>query len=208
VEDEFRVEVELDDDEHGYSLGERLRALDLDDDARERLGRRVLVTRDGSRLFLYATSDAQAREAAELVRSLVDADELSAEIRVTRWHPIEQDWKDASISLPRTSEEEDAEYAAREAAEAEEAAIEGEYDWQVVVHLPGRDEAVELADRLRRDGVPVARRWRYVRAGALTEERAEELAERLRRELSEDVDVFVEPNLSDVRLPAFQFLTF
>ncbi len=208
VEDEFRVEVELDDDEHGYSLGERLRALDLDDDARERLGRRVLVTRDGSRLFLYATSDAQAREAAELVRSLVDADELSAEIRVTRWHPIERAWKDASVPLPRTPEEEEAEYAAREAAEAEEAAIEGEYDWQVVVHLPGRDEAVELADRLRRDGVPVARRWRYVRAGALTEERAEELAERLRRELPDDVDVYVEPNLSDVRLPAFQFLTF
>jgi hypothetical protein len=208
VEDEFRVEVELDDDEHGYSLGERLRALDLDDDARERLGRRVLVTRDGSRLFLYATSDAQAREAAELVRSLADADELSAEIRVTRWHPIERAWKDASVPLPRTPEEEEAEYAAREAAEAEEAAIEGEYDWQVVVHLPGRDEAVELADRLRRDGVPVARRWRYVRAGALTEERAEELAERLRRELPDDVDVYVEPNLSDVRLPAFQFLTF
>ena len=137
-----------------------------------------------------------------------DADELSAEIRVTRWHPIEQDWKDASIPLPRTPEEEDAEYAAREAAEAEEAAIEGEHDWLVVVHSPGRDEAVELADRLRREGVPVARRWRYVRAGALTEERAEELAERLRRELSDDVDVFVEANLSDVRLPAFQFLTF
>jgi hypothetical protein len=208
VEDEFRVEVELDDDEHGFSLGERLRALDLDDDARERLGGRVLVTRDGSRLFLYAASDAQAREAADVVRSLVDADELSAEIRVTRWHPIEQDWKDASVPLPRTPEEEEAEYAAREAAEAEEAAVEGEYDWQVVVHLPGRDEAVELADRLRREGVPVARRWRYVRAGALTEERAEELAERVRRELSGDVDVFVEANLSDVRLPAFQFLSF
>jgi hypothetical protein len=208
VEDEFRVEVELDDDEHGFSLGERLRALDLDDDARERLGGRVLVTRDGSRLFLYAASDAQARKAADVVRSLVDADELSAEIRVTRWHPIEQDWKDASVPLPRTPEEEEAEYAAREAAEAEEAAVEGEYDWQVVVHLPGRDEAVELADRLRREGVPVARRWRYVRAGALTEERAEELAERVRRELSGDVDVFVEANLSDVRLPGFQFLSF
>lgn len=208
MNDEFRVEVELDDDEHGYSLGERLRALDLDDDARERLGGRVLVTRDGSRLFLYAASDTQAREAAGLVRSLVDADELTAEVRVTRWHPIEQAWKDASIPLPRTPEEEEAEYAAREAAEAEEAAIEGRYDWQVVVHLPGRDEAMELADRLRGEGVPVARRWRYVRAGALTEERAEELAERLRRELSSDVDVYVEANLSDVRLPAFQFLSF
>ena len=208
MNDEFRVEVELDDDEHGYSLGERLRALDLDDEVRERLGRRVLVTRDGSRLFLYAANEAQARDAAEVVRSLLDADELTAEIRVTRWHPVEEAWKDASIPLPRTPEEEEAEYAAREAAEAEEAEIEGEYDWHVVVRLPGRDEAVEVARRLEAAGVPVARRWRYVVAGVLTEERAEELAERLRAELPNDADISVEANLSDLRLPMFQFLPF
>ena len=209
MNDEFRVEVELDDDdEHGYSLGERLRALDLDDEVRERLGRRVLVTRDGSRLFLYAANEAQAREAAEVVRSLVDADELTAEIRVTRWHPVEEAWKDASIPLPRTPEEEEAEYAARAAAEAEEAEIEGEYDWHVVVRLPGRDEAIEVARRLEQEGVPVARRWRYVVGGVLTEERAEELAERLRAELPNDADISVEANLSDLRLPMFQFLPF
>ena len=32
MNDEFRVEVELDDEERGYSFGERFRALDLDDD--------------------------------------------------------------------------------------------------------------------------------------------------------------------------------
>jgi hypothetical protein len=208
VNDEFRVEVELDDDEHGYSFGERLRALDLDDEARERLGGRVLVTRDGSRLFLYAANEAQAREAAEVVRSLVDADELTAEIRVTRWHPLEEAWKDASIPLPRTPEEEEAEYAAREAAEAEEAEAEREYDWHVVIRLPRRDEAVDVARRLEAEGLPVARRWRYVVVGALTEERAEELAQRLRADLPDDADVSVEANLSDVRLPAFQFLPF
>jgi hypothetical protein len=208
VNDEFRVDVELDDDEHGYSFGERLRALDLDDEARERLGGRVLVTRDGSRLFLYAANEAQAREAAEIVRSLVNADELTAEIRVTRWHPVEEAWKGASIPLPRTPAEEEAEYAAREAAEGDEAEIEGEYDWHVVVHLPGRDEAAEVARRLEAEGEPVARRWRYVVVGVLTEERAEELAESLRAELPNDAEVSVEANLSDLRLPAFQFLAF
>ena len=208
MNDEFRVEVELDDDEHGYSLGEQLRALDLDDDVRERLGRRVLVTRNGSRLFLYAANEAQAREAAEVVRSMVEADELTAEIRVMRWHPVEEAWKDASIPLPRTPEEEEAEYTAREAAEAEEAEIEGEYDWHVVVRLPRRDEAVEVARRLEAESVPVARRWRYVVAGVLTEERAEELAERLRDELPNDAEISVEANLSDLRLPTFQFLPF
>jgi hypothetical protein len=208
VNDEFRVEVELDDDEHGHSFGERLRALDLDDEVRERLGGRVLVTRDGSRLFLYAANEAQAREAAEIVRGLVDADELTAEIRVTRWHPVEEAWKDASIPLPRTPAEAEAEYAAREAAEGDEAEIEGEYDWHVVVHLPGRDEAAEVARRLEAEGEPVARRWRYVVVGVLTEERAEELVESLRAELPNGAEVSVEANLSDLRLPAFQFLAF
>jgi hypothetical protein len=209
VNDEFRVEIEL-DDEHGYSLGERLRALDLDDEARKRLGgrRRVLVTRDGSRLFLYAAEEAQAREAAHIVRSLIEADELTAEISVTRWHPVEEAWKDASLPLPDTSAEEEAEYEAREAAETEEAEAEGEYDWHVIVRLSRRDEAVEVAGRLEAEGLPVARRWRYVVAGALTEERAEELGERLRGELPNDADVSVEANLSDVRVPAFQFLSF
>jgi hypothetical protein len=208
VDDEFRAEVELDDDEHGYSLGERLRALDLDDDARERLGGGVLVTRDGSRLFLYAASEVQAREAAEVVRKLAQDDELTAAIRVTRWHPIEEDWKDASIPLPRTPAEEEAEYAAREVAEAREADAEGEYDWHVVAHVPGRDDAAELTDRLEAEGLGVARRWRYVVVGAVTEESAEELAQRLRAELGEDVGISVEANLSDLHLPAFQFVSF
>jgi hypothetical protein len=208
VEDEFRVEVELDDDEHGYSIGEHLRALDLDDDARERLGSNVLVTRDGSRLFLYAASEPQAREAERVVRELVTADDLTAEIGVTRWHPIEEEWKDASIPLPRTPEEERAEEAARDAAEAEEARAEGRYDWEVVVYLPSRDEAMELAARLEGEGTPALRRWRYVVAGAVSEEEAFALADRLRAELPEDADVRVEVDLSDVERGPLQFLPF
>jgi hypothetical protein len=208
VDDEFRVEVELDDEAHGYSLRERLRALDLDDEARKRLGGRVLVTRDGSRLFLYAASEGQAREAEQVVRDLVEAEDLTADIRATRWHPIEEDWKDASIPLPATPEEAQAEYAAREAAEAEEVARQGEYDWHVVVHLPGRDEAAEVARRLEEEGFSVARRWRYVVVGVLTEELGEDLAERLRAELPEDAEISVEANLEDVEFPLFQFVGF
>jgi hypothetical protein len=208
VSDEFRVEVELDDDEHGYSFGERLRALDLDDEARERLGRNVMVTRDGSRLFLYAATEPQAREAEQVVRSLVDENGLTAEIAVTRWHPVEEAWKEASIPLPTTPAEEHAEYTAREAAEEEEARLEGRFDWEVVIRLPGRDAAVELADRLAAEGIPVVRRWRYVVAGAVTEEEALELSERLRKEVPEDADVRVEVDLSDLPRGPLQFLPF
>jgi len=208
MEDEFRVEVELDDHEHRYSLGERLRALDLDDDARERLAGGVMVTRDGSRLFLYAASETAARQAERTVRQLVEADDLSAEIRVTRWHPVEESWMDASQPLPATPEQEREEYAAREAAEAEEAQVEGRVDWHVVAHLPARELAVELADRLAHDGVPARRRWRYVVADALTEERAQALERRLRSELPDDADIRIEVDLSDVARSPLQFLPF
>ena len=208
VDDEFRVEVELDDDEHGYSLRERLRALDLDDAARERLGSGVMVTRDGSRLFLYTGSEQEAREAERTVSELVADDELTADIAVTRWHPVEEAWKDASVPLAATPGAEQAEYAAREAAELEEARSEGSFDWHVVAHLTARDDAADLAHRLVREGVTVKRRWRYVVAGVPTEERAEELAGRLRAELPDTADVRVDVDLSDVTRSPLQFLPF
>jgi hypothetical protein len=208
MDEEYRVEVELDDAEHGYSTGERLRALELDDDARDRLGGKIMVTRDGSRLFLYATTEAHAREAERVVRGLVESDELTAEVRVTRWHPVEEAWKDALIPLPATVAEEEAELAAREAAEAREAEIEGEYDWHVAVHFASRGDAVTLAERLAAEGAAVRRRWRYVTVGVLTEERGWELANRLRAELPDDADIRVEVELSDVARSPLQFLPF
>ena len=206
--EEFRVEVELDDPEQGYTTEERIRALDLDDDARDRLGSKVMVTRDGPRVFLYATTAAAAREAARVMNGLVDSDELTAVIRVTRWHPVEEAWKDASIPLPVTAAEQEAELAARDASEAREAEVEGDYDWHVVIHLPSRGVALELATRLAGEGLPVRRRWRYVTVGVLTEERSVELAERLRSELPDDSDVRIDANLSDVARSPLQFLPF
>lgn len=97
--DEFRVEVELQDDEHGLSFWERLRALDLDDDARKRLGSRVTVTRDGSRMLMYTQSLEDAHEAERTAKELVAADNLTADYAVTRWNPAEQEWTDPSVPV-------------------------------------------------------------------------------------------------------------
>lgn len=204
-EDEWRVEVDLEDEERGYGLGERLRAQDLDDEARERLGRRAVVTRDGSHVFLYTGSEGEAREAERVARELVAADDLTAEVRVTRWHPVEEAWKDASIPLPRTAEEEQEEASRKEEAEWEEAEQEGSFDWMVKVALPGRSEAAELAERLRGDGFPVHRRWRYVTVDVVTEERANELGTRLGDELPE-AEVWIEATRDDIPSPAFVLL--
>lgn len=123
LEDEFRVEVALDDEGHGLSLGERLRAFDLDDEARDRLGSRVIVTRDGSHLFLYANTRESCAEAERVVRELLAEDDLTATVRSTRWHPAAGEWKDADEPLPQTPQAVEAErrtHDERAAAEGEE----------------------------------------------------------------------------------------
>jgi hypothetical protein len=208
VAEDFRVEVQLDDDAHGYPLRERLRALNLDDEARDRLGKTVVVTRDGSRIFAYTSTEEQAREAERVIRQLLVDEELSADVAVTRWHPVAEEWRDAALPLPGTADEEEHEYEEREAAEAEEVREEGHYDWQVMAELPSRDRAEDLARKLSGEGLPVKRRWRYVTIGALTEESAEELADRLRAEIGDGADVWIQAGLDDVVAGPFQFVGF
>jgi hypothetical protein len=204
-EDEWRVEVDLDDEKHGYGLSERFRAHDLDDEARERLGKRAVITRDGAQLFLYTGSESEAREAERVARELVASEGLTAAIAVTRWHPVEETWLDASIPLPRTEDEQREEQERKEETEWEQAE-EGSYDWIVNVALPSRGAAGELASRLKDEGYPVHRRWRYVTVDVITEERANELAERLRGELPAEAEVWADASPEDVPNPAFVLL--
>jgi hypothetical protein len=94
ADEEFKVEVELGSDEHGLSFLERLRMLDLDDDARKRLGSRVTVTRDGNFVQLYTHTLADAQEAESTVRQLVSDEHVSAEYTVSRWDSTAQEWVD------------------------------------------------------------------------------------------------------------------
>lgn len=197
--EDFRVEATLRDDEHAQALQDDLRAATLGADGLAG----VMVTRDGRHVFLYADTEEQVRRAAQLVLGLAPA----AEVALTRWHPLEEAWKDVSIPLPTTAEEEATELAAREAAELAEAEEEGDYDWHVVVHLPSRRVAAELERALAADGLAVKRRWRYVVAGVLTEERAEALAARIAADHPE-ADVRIEANLSDLERSPLQFLPF
>jgi hypothetical protein len=115
--DEWRVEVQLDDPEHGFPLSERLRALDVDQEVEERLGDRVIVTRDGPRLFVYTQSDGAAREAERIVSEVVREDELTADVRVRRWNPVDRFWQDPDEPLttePETSPPDLAEEAEEE----------------------------------------------------------------------------------------------
>jgi hypothetical protein len=203
ADEDWRVEAELDDEEQGYSLSERLRALDLDDDARAVLSERVVVSRDGSRLFLYAANETQSREAERVIRDLVARDNLSAEISTSRWHPVEQTWKDASIPLPASPESIEDERARREDADEQEAERTGSWNWHLRMELPHRSDAVDLADKLEAEEFRIHRRWRYVTVDLATEEAARELADRLADTLPDGTEVTVETKPPD---PIFVFL--
>jgi hypothetical protein len=204
--DEWRVEVVLDGEAEGMSLAERMRTHDLDDEMRDRLAGRVIVTRDGPRLFLYAETEAGARAAEGVVQDLLSEHGLTGTVRVTRWHPIEEAWEDAAVPLPRTESEVKAERARLEAAEEQEAALQGEYDWNVRATLPHRHDAVELEQTLSAEGLQVRRRWRYLTIGAPTEERGAEIAAMIRDRAPDGTEIWVEVNPDDLPRTPFDFI--
>lgn len=204
-DDEWRVEVDLEAEE-GYPLGEKVRSLDLDDEVKRRLGSRVIVTRDGPRFFLYAATQDGAGAAETVVRSLLESEGMSASVSVTRWHPIEEAWRDASLPLPQTEAEEEAERVRHELAEEREARVEGSYDWRVKVAAHSRHEAIELERDLVSQGLPVRRRFRYLTADAPTEERATEIGAGIQASAAPGTRVWVEPNPDDLPHSIFELL--
>ena len=186
-------------------LSERLRALDLDDEARKQLGPHVLVTRNGSRLFLYTATETHAAESARILQQLVDADHLTAEISTTRWNPSEEEWQDAS-SLAGGPAETDRvrDRELREERERSEAQDEGAFDWYVHVTTRSRDEAAALEQHLRSEALATHRRWTHVTLAATTEAHAHELAALIRRE-DPDAEIEVEPHV-DLPPPLFVFI--
>jgi hypothetical protein len=201
--DEWRVEIDLEDDEQHLTLGERIRSLDLDDEARKRLGDSITVTRDGPRMFMYATSESAAREAERVARELLVSEGVAVEPRVTRWHPDAEAWLDASEPLPQTEAEREAERARHVAAEAREVAREGVYDYEVHVNPPHHADAVALERRLEEEGLVVKRRWKHLRVEALTEDQADELAGRIRAEAPEGTEVTI--GATELQQPLFVF---
>ena len=201
--DEWRVEVDLNEEEHAFDLAERIRTLDLDEEARKRLGGSMTVTRDGPRMFLYATSAEAAHEAERVARRLLEAEDVSGTVRVTRWHPDAEEWLDASEPLPETEEQREAERRRHEAAETAEAAEEGEWDYEVHVDPPGHREAVDLEQKLEAEGLPVSRRWKHTTIGAPTEEQAEEIAAKVRTLAPEGTEVTI--GATELQHPLFVF---
>jgi hypothetical protein len=199
MSDEWRVEVHLEDEGHGLTLGDRLRSLDLDDEARKRLGERVVVTRDGARMFLYAATEDAAEEAEGVARELAAADRLEARTRITRWDPDAEEWVDPSHPMPQSERERVVEHRRHETS----AAAAGGAEWELRVDLESLGATRDLSTRLADEGIPHHRRWKHVLVPAPTEERAAELADRVRELAHGDTEIHVEPAPGSIPHPAF-----
>ena len=191
--DDWRVTIDFDDEGDGTQLAEWLAALELEAEERSTLGDRVVVSRDGARVYLYSDLEGPAREALRTVSSRIEQEGLAAVTALERWHPVEQAWKDGSVPMPTTAHGLAEEHDRRQDREAAESARSGDAQWEVRVELPDHDDTVRLAERLESDGVPVVRRHTFLLAGGVNEDEARDLAERIRREAPEGARVEVEP---------------
>jgi hypothetical protein len=180
MNDDWRMQVDLHEENHARALTERLAAQQLQHDLSAAFHDRVIVTRDGARVFLYAGT----REQAERARDAVEADARQhgwqLEVDFRHWHPIAEEWEDPDKPLPSDDAARLAEREELMAREREETAKRGYPEFEVRVDLPSHHDAVELSEQLRKEGVPTVHRWRYLLVGATDEDTAKALAERIR----------------------------
>jgi hypothetical protein len=170
AKDDFRIKIEIDDEQAGGLLDRLGHALDEEgsDLAQELEQRRLVVSRDGGELFVYAASPAEAESARSIIQAVLgDLDIAAVTGPVEHWLEDAERWNDEPPS--ETWEEEELE--------------RGHAPWEVRVELPSHAQARDLGDRLEQEGYAVERRWRYLIVGASSKEDAEALAKRVNGEV-------------------------
>ena len=190
VNDDWRLEI--DTGGAGGEVVERLAAVQLEEGLEQAYGETVIVSRDSEHVFLYADTRERAERAGELVDKLAGEHGWSVEATLTRWHPDAEEWQDPGAALPSSEAERQAEREKAIADERAEVAAEGEAIFEVRVEFDSHRDASDFAKKLRDEGLPVTRRWKYMVVGATDEDAAEALAERIRSEAPGDGKVRVE----------------
>jgi hypothetical protein len=197
MNDDWRLQIDFRDEGVVDALIDRLNARELADDLSAAFHDRVIVTRDGTTVFLYAGDREQAEGARALVEDFAQREKEELAVDFRRWHPEAQDWRPADEPLPENAAAGAAEHHARIARERVEVEKQGYPEYEVRVDLPSRDEAGRWADRFRGEGLPTVHRWKFVLVGATDEDSAEALAERIRGEVPADARVVVEGSWRD-----------
>jgi hypothetical protein len=150
---------------------------------RGRIGSDIRVSQAPRRVFLYAASAHSAMQVEQTVRDVLTEHAVSAEVRCSQWNPIKQSWTSHEDLMN---------------AERKKSAATGRAAWQVRVEPPSHHELKALAQRLEAEGLSVARRWRYLIAGAGCEDDAHALADQIRSYSSAGTRIRVQPGVYDI----------
>jgi hypothetical protein len=199
MNDEWRLQVDPRDRGHAGALVERLSGRDLEHDLSSAFGDRVIVSRDGDRVFLYAGSREQAELARDHLQSLAAEHGWELDLDLKRWHPVAEDWEDPDAPLPADEAARHAERAEAMATEDAESAALGGPEFEVRVDLPSWHDAVSFAKQLTAEGAPAVHRFHYLLVGANDEDTARAIAERIRGEAPPGSKVTVEGSWAAVQ---------
>jgi hypothetical protein len=164
--DDWRIRIELPDEDGARGLLERLGLASRDGDelAEELRERRLAVSQDDNTVFVYAASAMQAEQASRVVEEeLQEAGLAPARLVTERWLEDEDRWDDEPRG--QTWEEEELE--------------RGYAPWEVRVECKTLHEARDLAERLGAEGYGISRTFTYVIAGTADRAQAVELAQRI-----------------------------
>jgi hypothetical protein len=198
MSEDWRVRAKLDEEDHAKELVDRLATFDTTHDLGTSFHARVIVSRDDAEVFCYADAREQAEAAESVIRSLAAENQWQLSTELTRWHPTAEQWEDPDKPLPQTEAERAAEHAELVQTERAESLEQGYPDYEVRVKAPSRQDAEELAGRLREEGIASVHRWQYVVLGAPDQDTAQALADRVRREAPEGSTVTVEASVGEV----------
>jgi hypothetical protein len=190
MNDDWRLEIRIGDAARAEELVELLGEPELEHDLSGAFHDRVIVSRDDDVVFLYAGSREQIEGARTLLDTIAAQKSWGMNPNLKRWHAAAEDWEDPD-GAPVDADTQ-AEHERLMAAERKQAEATGTPEFEVRVDLPSRHAAVEFADQLRDEGLPVVHRWKFVLVGAASEDDAKALAERLRSEAPDGSEVKVE----------------
>ncbi|HEY2602561.1 MAG TPA: hypothetical protein VGI67_13470 [Thermoleophilaceae bacterium] len=196
--EDWRVKVELEEEEHKHRFSGFLRDNPLEKDLAERLRGRVVVSQDGPVLFLYAESRDQADAAAQVVRDFLAQHAAEGHVELARWHEEEERWEDPSAPLPDSPAAREAEQERLTEEEREESKEGGMDQWEVQIVLPDHGATKALANKLESEGLQPLRRWRFLVIPVPSEEDGNKLADRIRAEAPPEAKIAVEASYGEV----------
>ncbi len=198
MNDDWRLRIDVRERGPAGELAEQLRAHELERDVDRSLHDQVVVSVDDHQVFCYAGTREQADQAREVIQALADEHRWELDFELRHWHPTAERWEEADKPLPRSDNERATEHRERVDRERQDSAAQGYPEFEVRVQCASHADAGELAQRLRDQGIPIVQRWTYVLVGAVDEDSAGTLAQRLRAEAPAGSQTTVEGNLRAV----------